>query len=133
MAKPEPKKLNTNRIEYKLLFKMTDQKRTSKGLTLENLDNALQVMKKYTFDDDNVPTHPNDDKTHIRRYIILQQILASADRKVLAAFIGLEGWKMLSEWITSWWNRVLYLNEKIQKINDNSPTRLSDEELVKKL
>jgi len=137
-------KLKPAKIEHKLLLKMADSSEvptktasTMKGLTLKNLDAALIVLKKFEIDPKtNNSLAPNDDKSNLRRYIILKQIL-NTDKvlasSVLVEFVKKDGWRMLSDWISRWWSDCLEVNQRVKDICDKSLVRLNDGQIRKQL
>ena len=140
-------KLKPAKIEHKLLLKMADSSASSevqqktaltmKGLTLKNLDSALTVLKKFEIDPKtNNSLAPNDDKSNLRRYIILKQILNTdkvQKESVLVEFVKKEGWRMLSDWISRWWSDCLEVNQRVKNICDKSLVRLTDGQIRNQL
>jgi len=108
-----------------------------KGLTMKNLDHALTVMKKFEIDPKtNLSLAPNDDKSNLRRCIILNQILYTnkvEKEAVLLEFVKKDGWRMLSDWISRWWSDCIEVNQRVKDICDKSLVRLNDGQIRKQL
>ena len=107
---------------------------TLKGLTLKNIEHAITILKKFEIDPKtNQPIAPNDDKSNLRRYIILKQILSTNKQPVLEALVKKDGWRMLSDWISNWWRDCNEMNDRVKNICEKSTVRIGDVEIRRKL
>merc|ERR1712110_493018 len=113
---------------------MTSAEKTT-GLTAKNLEHALTILKKFEVDSKTGQTQaPNDDKSNMRRYIILHQILNTREgEEILKEFVKREGWRMLSDWISRWWQECLDLNGRVGEILRQGDGQKTDLQIRKQL